>query len=97
MGKPHLSGVGWHVVSTLTIRFLLDRVFISGDGNFKLQRRRKAQAKNVYTAAASTFRASLFGDGGYWSEQALYQQYISDGKPAPHVEGSEKVLVCTMG
>lgn len=55
-------------------RKLLYGLFLSGDGNFKLQRRAKPTAQKVPAITASN---SLFGDAGFWSPQHTYVYYTT--------------------
>ena len=65
---------------------LLYGLFLSGDGNFKLQRRSKRSALRLYTAAASTFKDSLFGDRGFWAPQSENDKYLMDANPAQDLQ-----------
>lgn len=39
---------------------------------------------------SSALRESLFGDGGFWAEQAKFDRYVND--PHPYNEVKQKVV-----
>lgn len=66
--KPHLHNLPLANEAPL-YRKLLYGLFISGDGNFHLQRRRNK--------AGASLQESFFGDGGFWAPQTLFDAYVA--------------------